>query len=102
MARPLRVDLENGWYHVTARGDRRQELFHDDRDHAHFTELLEGMSERFRVGVVAYSCMRNHYHGIVRTPDANLSRAIQWLNIGWAAEHESFRQYRHKSLIFNS
>jgi len=84
MARPLRVDVEDGWYHVTARGDHRQEIFHDDRDHGHFLELLEEMSERYRVGVMAYVCMGNHYHAMVRTPEANLSRAIQWLNISYS------------------
>ena len=84
MARPLRVDIEDGWYHVTARGDHRQEIFGDDRDHGHFVELLEEMRERFRVGVMAYVCMGNHYHVMVRTPEANLSRAIQWLNISYS------------------
>jgi REP element-mobilizing transposase RayT len=84
MARPLRVDIEDGWYHVTARGDHRQEIFSDDRDHGHFVELLEAMSERFRVGVMAYVCMGTHYHVMVRTPEANLSRAIQWLNISYS------------------
>jgi putative transposase len=84
MARPLRVDIEDGWYHVTARGDHRQVIFSDERDHGHFVELLEEMSERFRVGVMAYVCMGNHYHVMVRTPEANLSRAIQWLNISYS------------------
>ena len=57
MARPLRVDIEGGWYHVTARGDHRQYIFLDDRDHGHFAELLEEIRERFRVGVMAYVCM---------------------------------------------
>ena len=76
MARLLRVDIEDGWYHVTARGDHRQLIFRDDRDHAHFRELLEELSERYRVGVLAYGCMGNHYHGSGRTPEANLSRAF--------------------------
>ena len=84
MARPLRVDIEDGWYHVTARGDHRQVIFRDERDHGHFVELLEEMRERFRVGVMAYVCMGNHYHVMVRTPEANLSRAIQWLNISYS------------------
>ena len=84
MARPLRVDVEDGWYHVTARGDHRQVIFNDDRDHGHFVELLEEMVERFRVGVMAYVCMGTHYHVMVRTPEANLSRAIQWLNISYS------------------
>jgi REP element-mobilizing transposase RayT len=84
MARPLRVDIEDGWYHVTARGDHRQVIFNDDRDHGHFVDLLEEMRERFRVGVMAYVCMETHYHVMVRTPEANLSRAIQWLNISYS------------------
>jgi putative transposase len=84
MARPLRVDIEDGWYHVTGRGDHRQEIFIDEQDHRHFVELLEEMSGRFRVGVQAYVCMGNHYHAMVRTPEANLSRAIQWLNISYS------------------
>ena len=40
MARPLRVDVKNGWYHVTARGIERKAVFKDDCDHEHFLELL--------------------------------------------------------------
>ena len=69
---------------MTARGDHRQEIFSEEGDHGRFAELLEEMSERFRVGVMAYVCMGNHYHVMVRTPEANLSRAIQWLNISYS------------------
>jgi len=41
------------------------------------------MSERFGVEVAAYVLMGNHYHLVVRTPEANLSRAIQWLGGGY-------------------
>ena len=91
---------------MTARGDHRQEIFSDDRDHGHFVELLEKMSERFRVRVMAYVCMGNHWHGIIRTPEANLSRAIQWLNIsysvGFNKRHEETGhvfQGRYKSIV---
>ena len=36
MARPLRVQYKNGWYHVTARGNNRQPIYLDDRDRQHF------------------------------------------------------------------
>ena len=30
MARPLRIELAGGLYHVTSRGDRRKDIFLDD------------------------------------------------------------------------
>ena len=84
MARPLRVDIAGGWYHVTARGDHRMAIFCDGRDEEHFGELLAEMREQFRVQILAYVLMGNHYHLMVCTPEANLSRAIQWLNVSYS------------------
>jgi len=42
------------------------------------------MRERFRVQILAYVLMGNHYHLMVCTPDANLSRAMQWLNVSYS------------------
>lgn len=84
MARPLRIDLRNGWYHVTNRGNDRRPIYLDDRDRRHFLELLGRMTERYCVQVHAYVLMGNHYHLIVRTPEANLSGAIQWLNVAYS------------------
>ena len=49
MARPVRVDVAGGWYHVTARGIERRAIFADGRDHEHFLELLPEMAERYGV-----------------------------------------------------
>jgi len=85
MTRPLRVDVAGGWYHVTARGTERRELFGDAREHTHFLELLEAMVERYAVRVHAYALMGNHYHLLIQTPHANASAAIQWLNVSCSA-----------------
>lgn len=69
---------------MTARGDHHRAIFCDVRDEKHFTELLAEMREQFRVQVLAYVMMGNHYHLMVCTPEANLSRAIQWLNISYS------------------
>ena len=84
MARPLRVDMENGWYHVTSRGIDRGSIFDNASEHRHFLDLLGEMVNRFRVIVHAHVELDNHYHLIVQTPEANLSRAIQWLNVSYA------------------
>jgi len=85
MARPLRIDVPGGWYAVCARGTERRIVFCDERHCEHFLELLEEIAERFAVGVHAYVLMGNHYHLIVRTPHANLSQAMQWLNVSYSA-----------------
>ena len=84
MARPVRVDVEGGWYHVTARGIERRAIFVDERDHEHFLELLPAMGERYGLEIHAYVLMGNHYHLLLRTPQANASAAVQWLNVSYS------------------
>ena len=62
MARQLRHHYAGGWYHITARGMGRREIFKDDRDREHFIELLEGMAGRYGVILHAFVLMDNHYH----------------------------------------
>jgi len=81
MARPLRVDIADGWYHVTSRGIERRAVFENDAEHEHFFESLGEMVEHFRVVLHGHVELDNHYHLILQTPDANLSAAIQGLNL---------------------
>jgi len=92
MARPLRIDIEGGWYHVMSRGIERRVIFHDETFCEHFLDLLGEMSVRFGVEVHAYVLMGNHYHLILRTPDANCSQAMQWLNVSYSAWFNAKRQ----------
>jgi len=85
MPRQLRHDVEGGWYHITTRGMFRKEIFENDRDREHFIELLAMMVERYCVVLHAYVLMDNHYHLLIETPEANASRALQWLNLSYAA-----------------
>ena len=55
------------------------------RHYQHFLELLGTMSGRYAVEVHAYCLLGNHYHLIIRTPEANTSLAIQWLNVSYSA-----------------
>ena len=82
MSRPLRIDTQDGWYHVTARGWERRELFWDERDAGHFLELLEEMVSRYQIVLHAYVLMGNHYHLFIQTPHVNASRAMQLKELG--------------------
>lgn len=80
MARPLRIELAGGLYHVTSRGDRREEIYRDDGDRSAWNELLGEVCERFNWRVHAYCQMTNHYHVVVETPEGNLSKGMRQLN----------------------
>jgi REP element-mobilizing transposase RayT len=109
MARPLRIEHPGGWYHLTARGNERRAIFRDDRDRAHFLELLENMVGRFGVCLHCFVLMDNHYHLIVQLRQANLSLALQWLNLSYSAwfnrRHDRVGhlfQGRFKSVLFDA
>ena len=40
MTRPLRLEFPGAVYHLTARGDRREDIFLDDADRQTFLDLL--------------------------------------------------------------
>jgi len=84
MARPLRIERPGGRYHVTARGNERKAIFRDDTDRFHFLELLSELGERFGAKVHAYVLMDNHFHLLLETPEANLSRTMQWLSVSYS------------------
>lgn len=84
MARPLRIQHQGGWYHVLNRGIDRGDIFRDDRDRAHFVQLLEVVGGRHGMEVHGYVLMGNHYHLIVRVPEGNLSQGMQWLNVSYS------------------
>jgi putative transposase len=80
MARALRIAFRGACYHVTMRGNERRPIFRDDRDRGRFLERLATIVGRYRLVLHAYVLMRNHYHLLVETPEANLSRAMRQLN----------------------
>ena len=59
------------------RGDRREEIFRDDRDRWKFLGYLAEGAERYQVKVYCYALMENHFHTVVLTPEGNLS---QWMH----------------------
>lgn len=80
MARPLRLEFIGALYHVTARGDGREAIYLTDDDRRMFLAVLGEVSDQCNWTVHAYCLMGNHYHLLVETPDANLSRGMRQLN----------------------
>ncbi len=79
MARPLRIEFENAFYHVMSRGNRRADIFEDERDHERFIQLLGEVCNRFQWRVWAHCEMSNHFHLLIQTLEPTLSRGMRHL-----------------------
>jgi len=80
MARPLRLEFPGALYHITSRGDAHEDIYRGDGDRRRFLALLAEVCERFNWCGHAYCLMSNHYHLLMETPDANLSKGMRQLN----------------------
>jgi REP element-mobilizing transposase RayT len=80
MARPLRIEFPGALYHVTSRGNARAPIFLEDRDRRLILRILSDVVARYRWVCHAYCLMTNHFHLLIETPEANLSRGMRQLN----------------------
>ena len=79
MARSLRIEYPGAYYHVMARGNRREAIFHDDEDRSFFLNTLSEACAMTGWKVHAWVLMGNHYHLFIETPEANLVAGMRWL-----------------------
>ena len=96
MARPLRVEFPGAVYHVMARGNERRSIFQDDKDRQRFLDTLAEAVTQFGLRLHAYCLMSNHYHLVMGTPHANLSRSMGWLQTTYTARFNArYRRHGH-------
>jgi putative transposase len=62
------------------RGRRGETVFQSKDDYHCFIDILYESIELFSLRISAYCIMANHYHLLVQTPDANLSRCMRHIN----------------------
>jgi REP element-mobilizing transposase RayT len=79
MSRSLRIQFPGAFYHVMARGNRREDIFHDEEDRRFFLHALGQACEMTGWRVHAWVLMSNHYHLFLQTPEPNLVAGMGWL-----------------------
>jgi len=47
MSRPLRIEFPGAFYHVTSRGDGREDIYLNEENRKRFLNVLEHLQERF-------------------------------------------------------
>jgi len=83
MARPLRIEYLGAIYHVTARGNARQSIYHDDKDRQNFLEILNDVVIRFNWICHGYCLMTNHYHLLIEAVDGNMKKKTAKVGVAY-------------------
>jgi putative transposase len=98
MARPLRIQYENAYYHVTCRGNARQPIFSSDADRSAFIDLLGRSVDIYQTEILAYVLMDNHFHLLVKTPLGNLQEFMRHFNISYTGWYN--RRHRRSGHLY--
>jgi REP element-mobilizing transposase RayT len=85
MARPLRIEFEGAFYHIIQRGIERKSIFASSKDKERFLAYLNSSLLAYKAIFHSYALMNNHYHLILETPRANLSKIMHYLDTSYAA-----------------
>jgi len=86
MARRNRTEIEdkNAIYHIIGKGVEGTDIFTDDVDRNKFLQLLQKIVNFHKVHLFSYVLMDTHFHLLLKTEEANLSQAMQFLNSSYA------------------
>lgn len=66
------------YYHAFNRGNNRQRIFYEPENYKYLLRLIRKNMERYKVTIIAYCLMPNHYHLLIRQDsEIPLSKFIQ-------------------------
>lgn len=94
MARQLRIQYPGAVYHITCRGNARQDIYKDDKDRKSFLEILKESQKIYGIKIYSYVLMSNHYHLLLETPKGNISDYMRHLNMRYTSHYNR----RHKKV----
>ncbi len=104
--RPLRIEYEGALYHVTARGNEKRKIYFTKTDYEKFLQYIAEAEKRYGLLLHCYVLMTNHYHLVIETPMANLSKAMHCINGSYTTYINSKRkrsghlfQGRYKAIL---
>ena len=109
MARRLRIEIEGGLYHLIARGNDRQAIFHSPEDHLKFLALLIKEKARSPFFLYAYCLMTNHIHLLLERQQETVGGIMQRILGGYSRYYNRKHKHighvfqgRHKSILCQS
>ena len=91
MARPLRIEYPDAVYHVSNHGLDKRRVFLSAKYYEAFLEGLEDACCRLNVEVHAYCLLKDGYHLVVKTPEANLSRFMRQVDGLYTQQYQKMK-----------
>lgn len=92
MARPLRIEYPDAVYHVSNYGLDKQRVFPSDKYFQAFLNGLEETCARLNVEVHSYCLLRDQYHLVIKTPEANLSRFMRQVDGLYTQQYQRLKK----------
>lgn len=85
-------------YHITVRGIRRTNLFHDREDRDFYLSLLEESKGRYPFILHTFCLMTNHIHLQIQSKDTSISKIMNFINTKYAKYFN--KKYHHSGHVF--
>lgn len=93
MGRKPRIDIAGYCYHITARGNYRQNIFLEDKDKKLYLNLLAHYRDELGFTIYAFCLMNNHVHLLIkRTDRASLAEIVKSINGRYSKEFNKRRK----------
>jgi REP element-mobilizing transposase RayT len=103
----------HSYLHITARGNRKSDIFRDQVDREYLLETLEFILEDYKdhgIEIVAYCLMTNHIHILIKTSETHPSKFIgrlilrytKYFNKKYDYVGKLFQDRYHSEFISNS
>ncbi|MEK5214747.1 transposase [Psychrobacillus sp. FSL H8-0487] len=88
------------FYHITMRGNNKQNIFKNKEDFIFFTTTLYQANNMYTFTIIAYSLTNNHYHLLIRSPIIPLSEVLIFINQQYSSYFK--RKYKYSDQLFET
>ena len=100
MARQKREWDPRMYYHVVMRGNNRQDIFKNEADMAEFFRVMHYSYMKQPFTLLAYCVMTNHYHLLIRSPEAPLGKVMGHINRRYSDYYK--KKYQYSGYLYGS
>lgn len=100
MARAKRMWHPDSFYHITMRGNNRQNIFQCAADMEEYFRVQRYVYEKYEFEIFAYCIMNNHNHLLLRSPEVPLGKLMAILNKRYSDYYR--KKYNYTGQIYEN